>query len=188
MPRKAASVASRRAPSRLGTSARSTISPSASPVSVRAPNSTVNSYRLPPDSTSAMTFVASSRHSGNMPVAMGSSVPTCPALLAPKALRTRCRVPLDVRPRGLSMTMMPVGKTIDLVLVLVRLHGTVDETRELVGMFDLLVVDELELGRMAQRERAADLTAQESGGAIQPLAHLFRRMLVSEGHEEHARA
>ena len=100
-----------------------------------------------------------------MPVAMGSSVPTWPALCAPKALRTRCSVPFDVSPCGLSITMMPVGigpVQSYVGLALVGFHRAVDEAREFVGVFDLLVVDELELGRVAQGERASHLAAQES--------------------------
>ena len=38
---------------------------------------------------------------------------------------------------------------------------------------------------MPQRQRAPDLAAQESGGAIQALGHFIGRVLVAERHEEH---
>ena len=45
-------------------------------------------------------------------------------------------------------------------------------------MFDLLVVDELELGRVPQRQRTSELAAQESRGAIQALRHFLGRVLA----------
>ena len=88
---------------------------------------------------------------------------------------------------------MPVGiapysaSSSGLVVAMIGLHRAVDEARELVGVFDLLVVDELEFRRVPQLQRASELAAQESRGAIQPFADLFRRVLVAEGHEPDAR-
>src|SRR5688572_2703392 len=141
---------------------------------------------------SAMTLVASSRHTGNMPVAMGSRVPTWPALFARQALRRRCSAPFEVSPGGLSSRMMPLGMASaspsgSLVLVVIRLHRAIDEAGELVGVFDLLVVDELELRRVPQLQGTAKLAAQESRCARQALAHFLGRVFAAEWHEPDAR-
>ena len=71
---------------------------------------------------------------------------------------------------------------------MVGLHRAVDEAGELVGVLDLLVVDELELGSVAQRQRTSDCATQKARSAVQSFRHFFRRVLARERHEEDARS
>ena len=71
---------------------------------------------------------------------------------------------------------------------MIGFHRAIDEARELVGVLDLRVVDELEFRRVPQLQRAPEFAAQETGGAIQTFADFFRRVLVAERHEPDARA
>ena len=53
------------------------------------------------------TLVASPKHNGNKPVANGSKLPVCPALLALNKRRTSCKALLEETPKRLSNNKIP---------------------------------------------------------------------------------
>ena len=76
-------------------------------MSVAIPNLTRPRYTLGSGIRYGISLVASSRHRGNSPVAMGSRVPRWPIFRIPKARRARRTTSKDVTPSGLSMSRMP---------------------------------------------------------------------------------
>src|SRR5579862_3713552 len=103
-------------------------------------------------------LVASPRHTGSMPVASGSRLPTWPALMRPKSRRTLCRAALEDSPRGLSSSTIPagigtsarfgIGGRCAVIFSCVALgifgHRAVDEAREALGALHALVEYELQ--------------------------------------------
>src|SRR5690349_3068265 len=81
--------------------------PSASSVVRASPQRAVKRYVLRPAIAQATVFVASPRAIGRMPVASGSSVPPCPAFIAPVRRRTAPTAWLELMPNGLSSTIQP---------------------------------------------------------------------------------
>src|SRR3984957_9425368 len=137
-------------------------------------------------------LVASPRHTGSMPVARGSRLPTCPALTRSKSVRTRCRAAFEESPSGLSSSRTPL-RTGNLsgasapggVLARAWLGGraararaiardrAVDQPRQALGALDGVIEHELQPRGVAQPEAPAELPAQVAGGVGEPELHLL---------------
>src|SRR5262245_60914714 len=107
-PRRASSLRSSSAAS--GGSRRSTISPSRSPVDVRAVRSTSVVYRLSNPTKHEASLVARPDNMTSRPVANGSSVPAWP-VRAPVRRRSCATIANDDGPAGLSHSTIPVGSS-----------------------------------------------------------------------------
>ena len=85
-----------------------TIAPSASSVSVSAPEAHGEAVGLAPSTTNGTVLVASPSAIGSTPVASGSSVPACPALPPIEKMLTLVTALVEVMPCGLSRMSQPL--------------------------------------------------------------------------------
>src|SRR5512143_919915 len=94
------------------------------------------------------TLVASPRHRGNTPVAMGSNVPVWPTFFTLSSPRTCRTTSNEVGPLGLSMTRTP-----SMLLPALLLLHLAQQPLDAVPPLQRLVEGEEHLGRHAQVDR-----------------------------------
>src|SRR5690242_12108087 len=145
----------------------SSTSPSASPVLVRRPSSSVARYSLSASSSGPANLVASPNSTMSNPDASGSSVPAWPAFFARASRFASCSAAFELRPTGLSRSSAP-----SLILLFVFRVGGVDQSREPVAALDRHVVFEAQLRRGVELDALRELRAQEAGRALQALGRL----------------
>src|SRR5579864_9129457 len=188
------SSAFNRSPRPAFTSRRSSTSPSASPVEVRAPSRSVARYVLSASSSSPENLVASPRVSTRRPPASGSSVPVWPARRAPSSFFARCSTALELGPDGLSSRSTPstaaesgAASTGSVAFGFFPGDGVIDQPGKAHAALDRSIVLEMQLGRDAQLQARAELGTQESGGALQPLLGLRKSVRFAQRGEEDLR-
>src|SRR5690606_15772555 len=169
-------------------------SPSASAVVGGTPSWATVSQPLSASSRYWENLVASPKHSGSTPVASGSRLPVCPAFSALSSQRTFCRAWLELMPRGLSSTRMPLTlrrirftcATSVVPMLAVFGHGTLDQRRQMRTAGDALVEMETQLRHAAQLHRLAQQHAQVAGGLVKDLQiqlDLIGIVLTHQGDE-----
>src|SRR5499426_3022724 len=120
----------------------------------------VPTYTLSPGPTKGTSLVASRIASGSTPVASGSSVPRCPTRRVPSQRRAASTTSCDVQPTGLSTTRKPIAPGRSML----RAIADLPEQRQRVrALGQRRIVQEVQLGRAAQRELPREAAAQEAG-------------------------
>src|SRR5690349_21659218 len=144
-------------------------------------------------------LVPSPKHSGNRPVASGSSAPVWPPLVARSSRRVACRAWLELSPNGLSSSRMPCRSrdgaaeprrplrelrfafAIALRLDVARVA---QQAFDALALVDRIVVLEAQLGNAAQAHAARERAAEFHRQLVERLDRLAGALRLQGGHPD----